>query len=68
GLYAGPVGYFDEHGDGELVVAIRSALLQEQVAYLYAGAGIVSGSQAAAEYTETAQKQQVMLAALGVAQ
>ena len=67
GLYAGPIGYFDEHGDGELVVAIRSALLQEQVAYLYAGAGIVSGSKAAAEYAETTQKQQVMLAALGVA-
>ncbi len=44
GWYAGPVGWMDATEDGELCVALRSALLRDRTAHLYAGAGIVAGS------------------------
>ncbi len=66
GWYAAPVGWFDAEGDGEFVVAIRSALLQGRRAHVYAGAGIVRDSQADAELEETRIKQKALLGALGV--
>ncbi len=66
GWYAGPVGWFDRHGDGELVVAIRSGLLRDRSALLYAGAGIVPRSDADAEYAETELKQRALRHALGL--
>lgn len=45
GLYAGPIGWFDFEGNGEFAVAIRSARLRGRNASLFAGAGIVPGSQ-----------------------
>lgn len=53
GWYAGPVGWLDAAGDGEFVVALRSALLRGREAHAYAGAGIVAGSDPEAEYAET---------------
>lgn len=67
GWYAGPVGVVDLAGDAEIGVAIRSALLAADRAWVYAGAGIVAASQPEAEYDETASKQRVLLDALGVA-
>lgn len=66
GWYTGPVGWFDEAGDGEFVVALRCGLLSGAQALVYAGAGIVRESDPAAEYRETALKQRPMLQALGV--
>jgi isochorismate synthase len=66
GYYAAPVGWFDGDGDGEFYVAIRSALLRGGQAWLFAGAGIVAGSQPEKEFRETAVKLQPMLAALGL--
>jgi isochorismate synthase len=63
GWYAGPVGWFDAEGDGDFVVALRCGVLHDHSAHLYAGAGIVPGSQASAEYEET----QLKLTALGSA-
>jgi menaquinone-specific isochorismate synthase len=65
GWYAAPVGWFDAEGNGSFLVAIRSALVHGREAWLYAGGGIVEGSDPAAEYQETALKQGTMLAALG---
>ncbi len=67
GWYAGPVGWFDAGGDGEFAVALRSGLLDGagMRAYVYAGAGIVRGSDPQAEYQETAVKQLALLRALG---
>ncbi len=64
GWYAGPVGWFDSRGDGEFVVAIRSALLREQDARLYAGCGIVDGSHPEREYAESRLKLEPMLWAM----
>lgn len=66
GWYAGAVGHFDAAGDGAFSVAIRSGLLAGGEAWLYAGAGIVEGSDATMEYAETRTKQAPMLAALGL--
>jgi menaquinone-specific isochorismate synthase len=65
GWYAAPVGWFDAQGDGELVVAIRSGLLEGRRAHVWAGAGIVRDSDAAAEWDEVALKQRALLGALG---
>ncbi len=65
GLYAGPVGYCDARGDGDFWVALRSGLLAGAEAHLYAGAGIVRGSDPAREHAETEWKLRTMLHALG---
>ena len=64
GWYAGPVGWIDGKGGGEFAVAIRSALLRQNEARLYAGCGIVAGSDPQREYEESRLKLQPMLWAL----
>ncbi len=64
GWYAGPVGYLDDRGGGELRVALRCALLRGAEAKLFAGAGIVAGSRPDAELRETGLKLAAMLGAL----
>jgi isochorismate synthase len=66
GWYGGGVGWFDGRGDGAIAVAIRSALVTARDAWLYAGAGIVRGSDPAHELFETAVKERTMRDALGV--
>ena len=66
GRYAGPVGWFDAEGDGDFAVAIRSALVDGARARIFAGAGIVHGSEPAAEYRETLLKQGAMVHGLGL--
>ena len=64
GLYAGALGWVDHRGDGEFLVGIRSALMQADRARLYAGAGIVEGSDPAAELAETELKMRALRDAL----
>jgi isochorismate synthase len=61
GWYAGPVGWMDAAEDGEFCVALRSALLRDRTAHLYAGAGIVADSDPAAELAETELKLDAIL-------
>ncbi len=56
GWYAGPVGWMDAAEDGEFCVAIRSALLRDRTAHLFAGNGIVADSDPTAELAETEVK------------
>jgi isochorismate synthase len=56
GWYAAPVGWMDATEDGEFCVALRSALLRDRQAHLYAGVGVVAGSDPAAELEETEVK------------
>lgn len=65
GLYAAPIGWVDADGNGEFAVAIRSAALLKDKAYLYAGGGIVADSEPQSEYEETLVKFRPMLRALG---
>ena len=61
GWYAGPVGWMDSTEDGEFCVALRSALLRDREARLFAGVGVVAGSDPAAELEETEVKLQALL-------
>jgi salicylate biosynthesis isochorismate synthase/menaquinone-specific isochorismate synthase len=61
GWYAGPVGWMDATEDGEFCVGLRSALLRDRDAHLYAGVGVVAGSEPAAELEETEIKLQALL-------
>ena len=58
GWYTGTVGWFDHEGRGEFAVALRSALSTPDATWLFAGAGIVPGSDPAAEWAETESKLQ----------
>jgi menaquinone-specific isochorismate synthase len=64
GLYAGALGWVDHRGDGEFLVGIRSALMRGDTARLYAGAGIVEGSDPAKELAETELKMRALREAL----
>ncbi|TFV55186.1 isochorismate synthase [Geodermatophilus sp. DF01-2] len=67
GRYAGPVGWLDARGDGEFGLALRCAELSDgdpASARLFAGCGIVAGSDPAAELAETQAKFAAFQAAL----
>jgi len=61
GWYAGPVGWMDAAEDGEFCVALRSALIRDRTARLFAGGGIVADSDPAAELAETEIKLDALL-------
>lgn len=65
-FYAGAVGWCDAAGDGAWYVSIRCAEIAGDTARLYAGAGIVPGSDPWAEAAETGAKYGALLAALGI--
>jgi len=65
GWYAGAVGYIS-HTYSEFSVAIRSALLEKKQIKLYAGAGIVTGSNPDQEWFELDQKISTVLSIFGV--
>jgi menaquinone-specific isochorismate synthase len=64
GLYAAPLGWVDADGNCEFIVGIRSALIDGDRARLYAGAGIVAGSDPDKELIEVQLKLQALLKAL----
>ncbi|MFD7032573.1 isochorismate synthase [Streptomyces sp. NPDC059917] len=65
GFFTGVVGWQDAGGDGEWVVTLRCAEAFEDRLRLYAGAGVVAASDAAAETAETAAKFVTFLRAVG---
>ncbi|RSU06475.1 hypothetical protein CBF30_09475 [Vagococcus entomophilus] len=66
GMYGAPIGWIQPQSDsGEFVVAIRSAIIRENQALLYAGCGIVEDSIPKLEQEETKIKFRPMLRAIG---
>ncbi len=65
-LFGGIVGWCDDEGNGEWVVAIRCASLHENHVRLFAGAGIIPASSPAAEWRETGVKLSTMLNVFGL--
>lgn len=65
GRYAGPVGWIDARGDGELGIALRCGQMAENQIRLFAGCGIVAGSNPQRELAESQAKFAPMLHALG---
>ena len=66
GRYAGPVGWIDVHGDGEIAIALRCGQLSEdkKSIQIFAGCGIVAGSDPEKEYAESQAKLMPMRTAL----
>ena len=66
GRYAGPVGWVDWHGDGEIGIALRTGQLSSdhKSMQIYAGCGIVAGSVPAEELEESQAKLKPMRKAL----
>jgi isochorismate synthase len=66
GWYAAPFGWVDSSGHGEFVVGLRSALVRDGTATLFAGCGIVGDSDSDTEFVESGWKLRPMRVALGV--
>jgi menaquinone-specific isochorismate synthase len=64
GRYAGPVGWIDGKGDGDLGLAIRCAQVSGKTLRLFAGCGVVAGSTAELELAESESKFKAILNAL----
>lgn len=66
GRYGGPVGWVDAAGNGAFGVGIRGAQLDAdaRTARVFAGVGVVDGSDPAAELEEARSKAQAVLSAL----
>jgi salicylate biosynthesis isochorismate synthase/menaquinone-specific isochorismate synthase len=61
GWYTGPMGWMDVAEDGEFCVGLRSALLRDREAHLFAGCGIVADSDPTAELQESELKFEALL-------
>lgn len=68
GVYAGAVGYFDYAGNMDTCIAIRTLILENGVAKIQAGAGIVADSIPELEFEETVNKAKVLLRAVEIAE
>ncbi|MCX6447865.1 MAG: isochorismate synthase [Actinobacteria bacterium] len=64
GRYAGPVGWLDARGDGELGIALRCGQITVNEIQIYAGCGIVAGSNPEKELSESSAKFAPMRSAL----
>ena len=66
GRYAGPIGWIDARGDGELGIALRCGQISsdKKSIRIYAGCGIVAGSDPEREYAESQAKLLPMRTAL----
>ena len=67
GLYGGVVGYVDFAGDLDMAIAIRTAVVQDGLAHVQAGAGVVADSSPVAEEAECRAKAAAVLDAVAIA-
>jgi menaquinone-specific isochorismate synthase len=64
GRYAGPIGWIDAAGDGELGIALRGGEIKGNIIRIFAGCGIVEESDPEVELAETKAKFAPMRSAL----
>ncbi len=68
GIYAGAVGYLGYHGNMDVAIALRTAVVKNGTLYVQAGGGIVADSQPEAEWQETQSKARALLRAAEMAE
>ena len=68
GVYSGAVGYLGFDGDMNVAIAIRTAVIKDNVLYVQAGAGIVADSVPKNEWVETQNKAKAILRSAELAQ
>jgi anthranilate synthase component 1 len=67
GIYGGAVGHMGFFNDMDLAIAIRTAVIKDEILYVQAGAGIVADSDIDAEWNETRAKMRAVLSAADLA-
>ena len=67
GIYGGAIGYIDFTGNIDACIAIRTAVIHANVAYVQAGGGIVADSDPESENQETVNKAAAVLGAIAAA-
>jgi anthranilate synthase component 1 len=68
GVYAGAVGYLGFHGNMDVAIALRTAVIKDGVLHVQAGGGIVADSEPHAEWQETQNKARALLRAAEMAE
>ena len=68
GIYSGAVGYLGFNGDMDVAIALRTAVIKDNMLYVQAGGGIVADSVPASEWQETQNKARAVLRAAELAQ
>lgn len=68
GVYGGAVGYLGFNGDMDMAIAIRTAVIKDNVLYVQSGAGIVADSDPATEWQETQNKARAVIRAAELVQ
>ena len=67
GIYGGAIGYLDFTGNLDTCIAIRTAILKGDKAYVQAGAGVVADSSPESEDSECLNKAAAVIGALSAA-
>ncbi len=67
GVYGGAVGYLSWNGNMDTAIAIRTAVIKDQVLHIQAGAGVVADSVAQSEWDETMNKGRAVFRAVAMA-
>jgi anthranilate synthase component 1 len=68
GIYEGAVGYLGFHGNMDVAIALRTAVVKDGMLHVQAGGGIVADSQPEAEWQETQNKAKALLRAAEMAE
>jgi len=68
GIYAGAVGYIAWSGNLDTAIAIRTAVIKNQMLHIQAGAGIVYDSVPRSEWDETMNKGRAIFRAVSMAE
>ncbi|MDB5863724.1 MAG: anthranilate synthase component [Betaproteobacteria bacterium] len=68
GVYAGAVGYLGFHGNMDVAIALRTAVIKDGTLYVQAGGGVVADSEPEAEWQETQNKARALLRAAEMAE
>jgi anthranilate synthase component 1 len=63
GVYGGAVGYIGWNGNMDTAIAIRTAVIKDQVLHVQAGAGVVADSKPELEWKETMNKARAVMRA-----
>ena len=64
GIYGGAIGYISWNGNIDTAIAIRTAVIKDNLIHVGAGAGIVADSNPESEWEECLQKSRVFLDAM----
>ncbi|WP_096085378.1 anthranilate synthase component I [Agaribacterium haliotis] len=64
GIYGGAVGYLSWHGNLDMAIAIRTAVIKDGRAHVQAGAGVVADSVPELEWKETMNKARALFGAI----